>query len=99
VVPVKLRLEAEEATKQLLHRVEPMYPSAAKAAGVDGTVLLEIIIGVDGSVTEVREIDGPTELIAAAVAAVKQWQYKPIIYRGRAWQATTEVEVRFKLPQ
>jgi TonB family protein len=99
VVPVKLRLEPEEATKQLLHRVGPMYPMEAKVAGIQGTVLLEVTIGVDGSVTEVREIDGPPELIAAGIAAVKQWRYKPIMYRGRAWQATTEVEVRFKLPE
>ncbi len=76
-VPVKLRLEPEEATKQLLHRVGQVYPSEAKVAGIAGTVLLEITIGVDGDVTDVREIDGPKELIAAAIAAVKQGDTTP----------------------
>lgn len=98
-VPVKISLEAKEANKQLVYRVEPKYPPKARVAGIQGTVLLEISIGVDGSVTDVREIDGPTELIAAAIAAVKQWRYKPTMYRGRPWQARTEVEVRFKLPE
>jgi TonB family protein len=99
VVPVKIRLESEEAEKQIVHRVAPKYPPEAKVAAIQGTVLLEITIGADGSVTDVREIDGPAELIAAAIAAVKQWRYKPTIYRGRPRQATTEVELRFKLPE
>jgi TonB family protein len=99
VVPVKIRLEPDEASKQLVHRVARTYPPAAKAAGIEGAVVLEITIGADGTVSEIREITGPTELIPAAVTAVKQWQYKPTMYRGRPWQATTEVEIRFKLAE
>jgi TonB family protein len=99
VVPVKIRLEPEEASKQLVHRVEPTYPPDAKIAGIEGNVILEITIGVDGNVIDVREITGPTELMPAAVAAVQQWQYRPTIYRGRPQLATTEVEIRFKLAE
>jgi TonB family protein len=99
IVPVKIRLEPEEASKQLVHRVEPTYPPDAKIAGIEGNVILEITIGVDGNVSDVREITGPTELTPAAVAAVKQWQYRPTLYRGRPQLATTEVEIRFKLAE
>lgn len=99
VVPVKIRLEPEEAVKQLVHQVSATYPPEAKVAGIEGVVVLEITIGVDGSVGDVREITGPKELVPAAVTAVKQWRYRPTIYRGRPWQATTEVEFRFKLGQ
>lgn len=94
-----MRLEPEEANEQLVHRVEPTYPRAAKSAGIEGSVILEITIGVNGNVSDVREIVGPPELIGAAVAAVKQWQYAPILYRGHPQLATTEVELRFKLPE
>jgi protein TonB len=99
IVPVKIRLEPDEASKQLLHRVAPTYPPDAKAAGIEGTVVLEITIGADGTVIQVREITGPAELIPAAVAAVKQWQYKPTMYRGIPRQAITEVEIRFRLAE
>jgi TonB family protein len=99
VVPLKIRLEADEASKQLVHRVAPTYPRGAKVAGIEGTVVVEITIGVDGSVTDVREITGPAELIHAAVAAIQQWRYKPTMYRGHPCQVTTEVEIRFKLPE
>ena len=99
VVPVKLRLEPEEAKRQLVEQVAPKYPADAKQAGVQGTVILDVTVGVDGNVKEVREIDGPPELISAAVAAVKQWRYRPTVYRGRPWEVSTEVEVQFKLPE
>jgi TonB family protein len=62
-------------------------------------VILGVTIAADGSVKDVREIDGPPALTSAAVAAVKQWRYRPTIYRGRPTEASTEVEVQFKLPE
>jgi periplasmic protein TonB len=95
----KLRLEPEEAEKQLVERVEPEYPTAAKQAAIQGTVLLALTIGTDGVVTEVQEISGPRELIPAAVAAVKRWRYRPTVLKGRAWEVSTEVGIQFKLPE
>lgn len=96
VVPVKIRLEADEANKQLVHRVEPRYPPDAKAAGIEGKVILEVTIGIDGKVSDVREIMGPKELMPAAVAAVKQWEYSPTIFHGRPQLAIAEVELQFE---
>jgi TonB family protein len=96
VVPVKIRLDADEANKQLVHRVEPTYPPDAKAAGIEGKVILEVTIGIDGKVSDVQEITGPKELMPAAVAAVKQWEYSPTIFRGRRQVAIAEVEVHFE---
>jgi TonB family protein len=98
-VPVRLRLESDEATKLLVERVPAEYPDVAKRAGVQGNVLLEITIAKDGSVKDVKSIDGPTELIPAAIEAVKQWKYRPAVSRGRTWEATTEVEIQFRLPK
>jgi TonB family protein len=78
--------------------VPPEYPAEARAAHVQGTVSLLVSIGKDGSVTGVKEISGPPELSSAAVAAVKQWRYRPIISRGEPQEASTVVDISFKLP-
>ena len=99
-VPVRINLESDEATKQLVDHVAPEYPAEAKAAHVQGTVSLLITIGKDGSVTDVKEISGPPQLIPAAVAAVKQWRYRPILSRnGQSAEASTVVDIPFKLPE
>jgi TonB family protein len=97
-VPVRTELEPGEAMKQLVDRVPPEYPAEAKAAHIQGIVSLLVTIGKDGSVTDVKEISGPRELIPAAIAAVKQWRYRPIIARGQPTEASTVVDVPFKLP-
>lgn len=95
----KLRMEPDEAQKLLLERVAPRYPDAAKAAGVQGAVLLAVTIGEDGRVKDVQEISGPRELIPAAAEAVKRWRYQPTVLRGRTWEVITEVEIQFRLPE
>jgi len=98
-VPVRLKLESDEAARLLIERVPAKYPDAVKRAGVQGSVLLEITIAKDGSVKDVKPIEGPPELVPAAVEAVKQWKYRPALSRSRTWEATTEVEILFKLPE
>jgi TonB family protein len=99
-VQVKLSIDPDEAKKQLIEGPppEPEYPASARRAGTQGTVLLGITIGVDGSVTEVRVIGGPPELTEAAVAAVKRWRYRPTMVRGIPRESVTTVEIRFQLP-
>ena len=97
-VPIRIDLDPGEAAKQLIDRVPPEYSAEARAAHVQGTVSLLVSIGKDGSVTGVKEISGPPELISAAVAAVKQWRYRPIISRGEPQEASTVVDIPFKLP-
>lgn len=93
-VPITVQLDPDDAKKELLSQ----YPNAAKAAGIEGKVSLLVKISKDGSVTDVQEISGPRELVPSAVAAVKQWRYRPILANGAARQATTSVDIEFKLP-
>jgi TonB family protein len=97
-VPIRIDLDAAEAAKQLIDHVEPEYPDQAKTAHIQGTVSLLVTIGKDGSVTDVKEISGPPELVPAAMAAVKQWRYQPILFRGSPQEASTVVDLPFKLP-
>jgi len=75
----------------------PTYPAIAKAAHVDGIVILEAVIAEDGSVTDVRVLRSIPLLDAAAVEAVRQWQYTPTLLNGQPVRVVMTVTVAFKL--
>jgi protein TonB len=83
----------------VVSRTPPIYPAAAKAAGIQGSVLLSAIIGQDGTVQELKVTSGPAELVEAAMDAVKQWVYKPTLLNGNPVQVETTVTVNFTLNQ
>ena len=67
-------------------------------AGLQGPVVLQAWIGRDGSVRELKLVNGSFLLAKAAVSAVKQWRYRPYVRNGVAVEAETYVTVNFKLP-
>jgi TonB family protein len=82
----------------LLQKVPPSYPEQALKAGLQGAVVLQAWIGRDGSIRDLKLIDGSFLLGQAAVKAVKQWRYKPYLRNGVAVEAETYVTVDFRLP-
>lgn len=60
----------------------PQYPAAAKAAGVEGTVVVKYVVTETGAVTGVQVVRGPSELHAACIAAVQSWRFKPALRDG-----------------
>jgi protein TonB len=81
VVPV--RVGGQIKTPALVHRVEPVYPKIAAAAHVVGTVILEAIVGTDGCVESVKILRSRHVLLdKAAIDALKQWQYTPLVLNG-----------------
>jgi TonB family protein len=96
VEPVNL---AEDLSQTLLlQKVTPSYPEQALKAGVEGAVILQAWIGKDGSIRDLKLVDGSLLLGRAAVEAVKQWRYKPYLRNGVAVEAQTYVTVNFRLP-
>lgn len=96
VEPVNL---AEDLSQTLLlQKVAPSYPEQALKAGVEGAVILQAWIGKDGSIRDLKLVDGSLLLGRAAVDAVKQWRYKPYLRNGVAVEAQTYVTVNFRLP-
>jgi len=77
VVPV--RVGGQISTPALLHRVEPVYPDIAAAAHVVGTVILEAVVGTDGCVESVKVLRSRPLLDNAAIAALKEWRYTPLV--------------------
>lgn len=60
-------------------KAKPEYPADAKAAGIEGTVVVRYVVDERGNVTDVRAVKGPPELHAVCVAAVKAMRFKPAL--------------------
>jgi TonB family protein len=78
-------------------RVTPPYPPEAQAAGVQGIVIMEATIGVDGKVTDVRVLRSIPLLDKAAMDAVRQFEYTPTVVNGVAVPVLMTVTVNFTL--
>jgi TonB family protein len=76
---------------------QPLYPAEAKAKGIEGTVLLKALIGTDGTVQELRIIEGHPLLAPAAIEAVKRWKYKPFLVDNKPAEVETTITVNFTL--
>jgi TonB family protein len=92
-------LSPEQAETRLLSRTEPEYPPEALASNRSGKVVLEIQVGEDGSVSNIRTLSGDPLLAIAATDAVKSWRYQP--YRQKndhPSQFQTDISLTFNLP-
>jgi TonB family protein len=78
-------------------RVHPPYPPEAQAAGVQGVVIMEATIGVDGKVTDVRVLRSIPLLDQAALDAVRQWEYAPTVVNGVTVPVVMTVTLNFTL--
>lgn len=83
----------------LIRRAEPVYPAIARAARIQGPVVLYAIISKDGTIENLRLISGRPMLVQAALAAVSQWRYKPYILNGEAIEVETQITVNFVLAE
>lgn len=95
--PRKLRISSGLAETNLIHKVQPVYPPEAKANNVKGEVVLQCLIGKDGSVTNLKVVSGHPWLAQSALDAVRQWKYRPFLLNGEPVEIETSVKVRFHL--
>jgi protein TonB len=77
--------------------VPPVYPALAASAKVQGVVIVEATIGVDGKVKDVKVIRSLKLLDDAAVAAVKEWEFKPTVIDGHPVQVIMTIPINFSL--
>jgi periplasmic protein TonB len=77
--------------------VKPIYPEQAKNAGIQGIVIIEAVIGTDGSVIEGRILRPVPELDKPALDAVMQWRYTPTLLNGEPVELIMTVTVTFSL--
>jgi periplasmic protein TonB len=80
-----------------LRNVVPVYPPIAQSARVQGTIILEALIGADGKVQNVRVMRSVPLLDQAAIDAVRQWEYAPTLLNGIPVPVLMTVTVDFRL--
>jgi TonB family protein len=88
---------ASEIVHYLLAKVSPVYPEEAKKAKIQGKVVLNAIIGKDGTVQDLTVASGPNELQQSALDAVRQWTYKPFLVDGKPIEVKTTVNIFYTL--
>jgi TonB family protein len=87
------------AEGSMLHRVEPEYPEEARKQGIQGAVVLEVRIARDGAIQNVKLVSGQPSLANAAIAAVKQWRFRPRLVQGQPVEMQTSITLNFRLPR
>jgi TonB family protein len=87
------RIRPPQKTKD----VRPVYPDIARAARVQGVVIMEVTVGVDGKVVDTKVLRSIPLLDAAALDAVKRWEFEPTRMNGKPVSVIMTVTVQFTL--
>jgi len=94
--PLRTTVPADIMQQLITHKVEPLYPEDLRQRNVQGVVVLDAVIGRDGTVVRLRPISGPDALGSAAIEAVKWWRFRPYRVDGRAVEVETTLAVDFR---
>lgn len=93
----RLRISPAMSASLQLSQVQPEYPPLARQARIQGAVVLDANIGKDGAVESLTVVSGHPMLVPAAMAAVKQWRYKPFTINEVPALVLTQITVNFSL--
>jgi protein TonB len=91
----RVRISAGVTNGRLIYRVEPTYPPVAQQARIQGAVVLAALIDRGGNVQSLQVVSGHPLLVRAAIDAVKQWRYQPLLVNGQPIEVETTVTVNF----
>ena len=86
-----------EEIPEAIVKVAPEYPEPARQAGVQGTVMVQVLVGKDGRVKDTRVVKSIPMLDAAAVAAVQQWVFEPARSKHEPMAVWIVAPVKFSL--
>jgi protein TonB len=96
-VPDPVRVGGAVREPQKTRHVSPVYPAIAQAARVQGIVIVEATIGVDGRLINARVLRSIPLLDQAALEAVRQWEFTPTLLNGVPVPVIMTVTVNFTL--
>ena len=88
---------ASEQTPVSAQAGPSVYPLLAQQMKVQGSVLLQALIGADGGIRDLRVLNGPAILASAARDAVSQWRFKPYMQNGHAVETSANITVNFTI--
>lgn len=81
----------------LVHRVEPEYPVLAKQLGRSGRVELRAVIAIDGTIQSLEVVSGDPLFYQSALAAVREWRYRPTVLNGEPVEVDTFITVIYNI--
>lgn len=97
--PLRIRQFSGGPVPKAVHKTNATYPDEARDEHLSGTVVLEAVIGPDGSVKEVKPLNGPALLVEAARNAVLLWSFEPPTYNGAPVELVAPIEINFHLAE
>ena len=97
--PQIVRVGGQVIAAKLIYGPKPAYPELARRAHVQGTVLLQAIIGRGRNRPGAEVLSGHPWLVRAALDAVKQWRYQPTLLNGEPVEVLTEISASFVLAE
>ena len=92
----RVTVPPEVMQRLLVHRVDPTYPENAAKDRVSGIVVLDAVIGADGSVMSLHPASGPVSLAQAAMDSVQWWKFQPYRVNGRAVEVESTLAIEFR---
>jgi TonB family protein len=95
--PQRVKVSEETISKFVLKRTNPDYPPFARDSKITGNVSLEVVIDKNGKPSDVHVLSGDATLAAAAVEAVRKWQFRPYLVMQRPVEVETQLIVKFSI--
>ena|SRR5436190_12913154 len=92
-----IRVGGAVSAPRLVYRVDPQYPDIAQRAQIEGVVILEATVAANGTVQDARVLRSHSVLDQAALDAVRQWRYEPLLFNGTPTPFVLTVTVSFGL--
>jgi periplasmic protein TonB len=93
----RVRISSGVSEGMLIAPIRPVYPTIAKAAGVQGTVVVEAIISRTGTIESLHVVSGPPMLQNAALEAIREARYQPFRLNGEPTEVETRITVNFRM--
>jgi TonB family protein len=97
--PRRVKVGGNLQAAKLIKSAKPVYPEAARQLDVEGIVLLQAVIGTNGSLLALQPMNqlANPDLVASAMEAVRQWQYSPTLLNGVPVEVQTTITINFRL--
>jgi protein TonB len=95
--PKRIRVSQGVTEGRLILKIEPKYPIIALTARIQGQVVLNAVISKTGEIQDLVLVRGHPMLVPAAIAAVKQWRYRPFLLNGEPVEVETTINVNFEI--
>ena len=97
--PQRINVGGNVQQANLISKPNPSYPVECKAEGIEGTVVFKAVIGKDGAILSLQQVNKLVDarLVQSARDAVQQWRYRPTLLNGDPVEVATEIEVNYTL--